>query len=93
MAEEIGPSGQPVINLGRDGHYSTQEGCQVAKVVNVREPILTDGESDDGVDQIVNLAVWTHSGEAFRRVAVPVSDVNEDGKESFHLNRNCPWQR
>lgn len=69
------------IKLGRVGHYSYQNVCQTATVCWVAP------DSD-----FVNVAGYSHTGDGFRREAVPVGpDDNPEGE--FHLNRECPWNR
>lgn len=67
------------IKLGRVGHYSYQEVCQVALIVYV------DGD-------LVNVAGWNHAGDNFRREEVPVG-ISDATTGEFHLNRDCPWHR
>ena len=71
------------IKLGRVGHYSYQNVCQTASIVFVID------RPNDLVQLRVNVAGWTHDGDAFRRSDVPVGPIEGD-QEEFHLNRDCP---
>ena len=85
------------IVLGRVGHYHNPgaRSCQTALVV-LADPL--DASHLDAPDGTVNLAVWQHDGEQFRREDVPVKAPNESLGEqgdvaTFHLTRDCPWGR
>jgi hypothetical protein len=71
--------------LGRVGHYHVPNSdsgyCQTALVVEA------DGE-------VVNLVAWTHTGDPEPHIGVPVGpDLRSASVASFHLTRDCPWDR
>lgn len=73
------------IVLMRAGHYydAGNGGCQGATVAHVWS------------QTVVNLQVLNSSGDAVTRSSVPVNPTPavEDTANSFHLTRDCPWDR
>lgn len=76
------------IVLGRVGHYhdAGNGSCSTAIVTEVQVA---------GEFQSVNVAAWHHGGEPFSRTSVPVDSTPDKDAEAntFHLTRDCPWER
>ena len=77
------------VVLGRIGHYHDpgSGACSTALVTGVsRTTALT-----------VNLRVWQSDAEDERHLAVPVASPTEHGSDgshaTFHLTRDCRWER
>jgi hypothetical protein len=77
--ERIMASAKELV-LGRIGHYSYAETCQTALVVKVQP------------DNSVNVVAFDSDGDARPHLSVPTGGVNQ-GTETFHLTRECPWGR
>lgn len=79
------------IKLGRVGHYSYQNVCQTALIVQVHAKQFSTTEGGE-LPRIVNVAGWDHEGNEFSRRGVPFGHT-DDPEAEFHLNRDCPDQR
>lgn len=80
------------IKLGRVGHYSIDETCWTAMIVNVL-PKAFDTVTGE-LPPRINVAGWDHEGNAFSRRGVEIGPVDHDVREGvFHLNRDCPQER
>lgn len=76
--------------LARAGHYfnAGNGGCQAATVAHV--------ENDRNGDPLwVNVQVLTQGAQPEARTSVPYmpAPTVDDGRNSFHLTRECPWER
>lgn len=81
------------IALGRVGHYFTpnsSEGEELSGSCQKADVVAYGGAGDDRT--WVSLSVYTHAAEQLSRTSVPVA-APATGAASFHLNRDCPWQR
>jgi hypothetical protein len=78
------------IVLMRAGHYfdAGNGSCRGATIAHVFE-------DQNGTATAVNLAILEISGGAFSRSSVPVAPFPtiNDTTSSFHLTRECPWER
>lgn len=79
------------IKLGRVGHYSYQDVCQEASIVHVH-PKQFDTNAGGELPRLVNVHGHSQDGDCFSRRGV-VFGHNDDPREEFHLNRDCPFER
>ena len=78
------------IVLVRAGHYfdAGNGSCRGATVAHVFEDA-------NGTPTAVNLQVLYQDGTSFQQTSVPLSafPTTADTRNSFHLTRECPWER
>ena len=75
------------IKLGRVGHYSYQQVCQTALITDVLPDAFDTATGK--LPTRVNVAGWSHDGDAFSRRGVAFG-VSPGSEAEFHLNRDCP---